>query len=475
MERLIDQRVSPDSVCGEAGMTDSISKRIAELALSAGPIRLRVLHEAKRRILDSLGCYFGAWDEGSVRVARESAVRYGSCVDGAMVWGLGVKASLEWAAFSNAVGVRALDFNDTYLSLEPLHPSDMIPAIMAVGEHLNASGIDVLEAIAVGYEVGCRLCDSATLRKRGWDHVNYTMLGAVAALSKLMSLSHERTMNALSIAVVPHVAMRQTRAGELSMWKGAAAANACRNAVFAALLASRGMTGPSQPFEGEMGFYKQVSGTPFPPEVWADTSSCQAILRTYIKYHPVEYHAQSAVDAALQIYSELGGSGEIDSVRVETFEAAYTILVKDPEKWRPMTRETADHSLPFIVAAALHDGGVWLDTFSPPKLESGGIRRLMGVMEVLEDESLTRRYPAEIPNRITVKTRGSGQVVREVSVPRGHARNPMTDEEVVSKFHRLASHILDTDRRNAIVETLWRLDKLQSIGEFTALLGRVGE
>jgi 2-methylcitrate dehydratase len=454
-------------------MTDSITQKIAQLVLDAGQPSDRVLHEVKRRILDSLGCYFGAWDEESARIARDSAARYGGCGDGVTVWGLDTRASVEWCTFANAVGVRALDFNDTYLSLEPLHPSDMIPALMALGEYLDCSGMELLKAIAVGYEVGCRLCDSATLRKKGWDHVNYTMIGAVAGLSTLMELNQDQVENALSIAVVPHIAMRQTRAGELSMWKGAAAANACRNAVFAVLLAKTGMTGPSQPFEGEMGFFKQVSGVAFRQEPWANPMRYDAILRTFIKLHPVEYHAQSAVDAAVEIHRMLGDPTAIASVKVETFEAAYTILAKDPEKWRPRTRETADHSLPYIVAAALHDGGVWLDTFTPAKIASTGIRRIMDVMEIMEDERLTQRYPREIPNRLTVKTVDGGMMVREVDIPRGHAGNPMTDDELVAKFNRLTQYLLPEDRRRAIVDETWRLDKLKSIRDFTVLLGGV--
>ena len=454
-------------------MTDKTLQAIAELALSGQP-EPKSLHEVKRRVLDSLGCFFGAWMERSASTARESACIYGRCLDGATVWGHGCKATLDWASFANAVGVRALDFNDTYLSLEPLHPSDIIPSVMAVAEYLKAGGREFLEAVAVGYEVGCRLCDSATLRKRGWDHVNYTMIAAASALSRLLKLTPEQARNAISLSIVPHVAMRQTRAGELSMWKGAAAANACRNAVFATLLAKNGMSGPDQPFEGEMGFFKQVSGTIFPSEKWSDPYRCDAILKTYIKYHPVEYHAQSAVDAAVAVFSEVGGPHNIEKVRVETFEAAYTILVKDREKWDPKTRETADHSLPYIVAASLHDGEVWLDTFSPEHLRIHGIRRIMQVMEIVEDRELTMRYPREIPNRITVKTVDGRTVIREVGVPRGHALNPMTDEEVEAKFHRLTSKILNDEVRKSIVDTVWRLDKLDNLDELLSLLGGVG-
>jgi 2-methylcitrate dehydratase len=262
---------------------DKIVDAIAGFA--AGGIRLRedVVREVKRRVIDSVGCFLGAWKEELVERSRKAVLRYACGMGASTLWGGGEKTTPDWAAFVNGAGVRALDFNDTYLSKEPLHPSDMIPAIIAVGEAVKASGRDVVEAVAVGYEVGCRLCDAATLRKRGWDHVNFTMVGAAAAVGRLMGLGEEALANALAMAVVPHVAMRQTRVGELSMWKGAAAADACRQAVYACMLAEQGVTGPSQPFEGEMGFFNQVSG-PFTLEEFTDEPDM--ILKTYIKYHP---------------------------------------------------------------------------------------------------------------------------------------------------------------------------------------------
>ncbi|MCS7129545.1 MAG: MmgE/PrpD family protein, partial [Candidatus Caldarchaeum sp.] len=229
-------------------MADKIVERIVDFVCSDTVLTGEVVKEVKRRILDSVGCFFGAFHEEAVKASRTAALKYAAKPSGSTLWLTGESTSPEWASFVNSVGVRALDFNDTYLSKEPLHPSDMIPAIVAAGEVHGANGREVLEAVAVGYEVGCRLCDAVSLRKKGWDHVNFTMVGAAAGVGKVMRLSEDKLRHALALAVVPHAAMRQTRAGELSMWKGAAAANACRNAVFACMLAENGMTGPSQPF-----------------------------------------------------------------------------------------------------------------------------------------------------------------------------------------------------------------------------------
>ncbi|MEM4301749.1 MAG: MmgE/PrpD family protein [Candidatus Caldarchaeum sp.] len=451
-------------------MFDEVTREVAEFVQLDVELDADVLAEAKRRVLDSLGCFFGAWGEEASAASRRAVQRFAQRDGGASVWGTSVKTSPEWAAFVNGVGVRALDFNDTYLSKEPLHPSDMIPAVLAAGEVVEASGMDVLKAIVTGYEVGCRLCDAATLRKRGWDHVNFTMIGAVAGVSKVMKLSFEETANAVSLAVVPHAAMRQTRAGELSMWKGAAAANACRNAVFACLLASSGMTGPSQPFDGEMGFFKQVAGTSFTLKGLSATKRPRKIMETYIKFHPVEYHAMTAVDAALKALQRAGSAENIEKVMVETFEASYTILAKDPEKWRPSTRETADHSLPYIVAATLLDGGIWLNSFSRERISSPDVAEMMKRIEVVESPELTARYPMELPNRIILKLRNGEKIVVEEAIPRGHYKNPMTNEEVEKKFHRLTSPKLDEGRRRMIVEKVWGMEKLKNISD---LIGAV--
>ena len=443
-------------------------------SISFSELSGEVIHEVKRRMIDSVGCYFGAWNSEPSRISRKTSEKFRGSEYSATLWGTGEKVSADWAAFSNAVGVRYLDFNDTYLSREPLHPSDMIPSIFAAAEASRRDGREFITAVAIAYEVGCRLCDSISLRTRGWDHVNFTMLGAVAGVGKILGLGVKELENAVSLAVVPHVAMRQTRAGELSMWKGAAAANACRNAFFAAVLAAGGFTGPSQPFEGEMGFFRQVLGgesLDFSAlEALESSESPTMINRTYIKYHPVEYHAQSAVDAALRLSKEIRDIEEIEEIVVETFEAAYTIIAKDPEKWKPKTRETADHSLPFIVAATLSDGKIWLDSFEPQKLGSQRVLKLLGRMRVIEVSELTSRYPSEIPNRIRVKLRDGRELVEEVGVPRGHWKNPMTDQEVEGKFHRLVAGFFSEAERREILRVLWKLDKLSDLREVTEVL-----
>lgn len=376
---------------------------------------------------------------------------------------------MEWSVFTNALMVRYLDYNDTYLGKEPLHPGDMIPALLAATEYRGLSGKDLITAIATSYEIGVRLCDAGSLRLHGWDHVNYIGIAVTAGLAKLMGLSESEALNALSIATVPHAAMRQSRVGELSHWKAAATANSSRNAVFAILLAREGFTGPDAPLKGEMGFVKQLLAGDFNDKLVLDLSSMPSpkrILDTYIKPYPVEYHAQSAVDAAKAIRQEYGKAIEpddVESITIDTFKAAYDIIVKDPEKWDPKTKETADHSLMWVTAVALLHGTVELHHYRPENIRDPRVLSLIRKMKVNVDPELDKLYPSAIPNRITVKLRDGRELTARVDHPRGHPKNPMTDEEVEDKFRRLTDGLLTPGQVNTVINLVRNLENLKDV------------
>src|SRR5205085_12389137 len=216
-----------------------------------------VVHEVKRRVIDSLGCALGAWNEEPCAIARKVASDF-SAKQGSTIIGTKHKAPPDWSAFANGCCIRYFDYNDTYLSKEPAHPSDNIAAALAVAESVGASGRDVITAIALAYEVQCRFCDAASIRARGWDHPTYGSFSTALAAAMLMELDPEKTRHAVNIAGVAGMGMRQSRVGELSHWKGVAFAHAARHGVYSALLARAGMTGPAPIFEGQMGFEKEL-------------------------------------------------------------------------------------------------------------------------------------------------------------------------------------------------------------------------
>ena len=429
------------------------------------------VEETKKRIVDALGCAVGAYREEPVRIGRRVATDL-RARQGSTVIGTPTKAAPEVATFVNGLMIRYFDFNDTYLSKEPAHPSDNLGATLSVAESVRAGGKELILATALAYEVQCRLCDSADIRHRGWDHVCFGLVSSALGAGKLMGLGEEQLVQAVNISLSAHIAMRQVRAGELSMWKGASFSNAARNAVFAARLAKEGMTGPSPVFEGEMGFFKQVSG-PFALDVskFGRGGKGFKVGETYIKYYPAEYHAQTAVSAALEVRELVGRGEDIETVEVRTHEAGYTILGKDPEKWRPATKETADHSLPFMVGMALLEGRLDNKSYSEKNLHDEHILGFLKRIRVEEDKSLTALYPSKgMANRVTLVTKGGKRYSKEVKVPKGHPLNPMDSSEVEEKFRRLTRGLLPKGRTDGVLEKVWSLEKVTDLGDVVRLL-----
>ncbi|MBL8878634.1 MAG: MmgE/PrpD family protein [Phycisphaerales bacterium] len=424
---------------------------------SLGP---KTVHEVKRRILDSIGCALGAWKSRPGKVARQVAGGV-PIPNGASLFGSKQRTTPDLAAFANGALVRYLDFNDTYLSKEPAHPSDNIPAALAVGQAAGASTKQMITAIALGYELQCRCCDAASLRKHGWDHVYYGALSTALLGSKLYGLNVEQTVHALGLAGVCNFATRQTRTGQISDWKACAFSNAARNGVFAANLARLGMTGPNEIFEGPKGLFKMVTGA-FEPK-WSTGPDDWMILKTYIKFWPAEYHSQSAIDACLQLRPQIGDASKIESIVVESFEAAVSIIGSEPEKWRPTSRETADHSMGFCMACALLDGDVTRASFSDEKIRDARVLGLLDRIKIVETADCNAGYPDGIPNNIIIKTTDGKTVSKKISYPRGHAGNPMTDDEVVAKFNKLADGVVSGATAQRIVEQCMSFEKTADV------------
>jgi 2-methylcitrate dehydratase len=281
------------------------------------------------------------------------------------------------------------------------------------------------------------------------------------------------------------------------MWKGCAFANAARNGVFAALLAAEGMTGPAPIFEGKVGIMKLLTGPFELPPLAGESVRAQSagdpiragsvsdrtqhspltthhspnfmITQAYIKYWPAEYHSQSAIDAALQLRPEVGDIRQISSIDLHTFDAAVDIIANEPEKWRPTTRETADHSLPYCTAVALADGDVTLAQFDPTRFTDPALLELVSKVKVHRDPALTARYPNGIPNRLTVTLANGRTLTKEVEFPRGHAHNPMTDAEVEKKFRLLVEPRYGKERADRILAACWDLQKLGRVENMMGL------
>ena len=452
-------------------MSDRITKSLAEFASGVKYENLSksVVEEVKRRVIDTFACLMSGYEFDATTSARELAYRYVN-QKGATIIGTNKKTAIDYATFANGTAIRYLDYNDTYLSVEPLHPSDVIAPLFALAEERKLSGEKLIAAIATAYEVGVNFCDEASLKSNGWDHVNYITVATVVGGANLLDFTTEQTEQALALAIVPHGAMRQTRNGEISMWKAAAAANAARNAVFALQLAECGMKGPFEPFEGTMGMNYQMLARKLNVESivkkFENVTSPEQILKTYVKNWAVEYMTQSAIEAGLKLHGKIESVDTIEHIHIETFQMAYDILAKDDQKWAPETRETADHSLPYIVMATLEDGGIDIDTFSPERLAvQETLTRLKTMMSIEVTDEMNAGYPDGNPNRITLTMKDGSKLHEIVKHPAGHSGNPFTDEQIEEKFVRLTKKFITQEQQKQALETLRNLEQVTDYGE----------
>ena len=441
----------------------TIAQRMAQWAnaLKFEDLPEKTVHEVKRRVIDSIATCLGAYHSAPARIARAKAMAVTDPPPSANVWGTNHRTSPDLAAFANGAMVRYLDYNDTYLSLEPAHPSDNISATVAATQTAGKTGRDLILATVIGYEIQCRLCDAASLRAGGWDHVTYGALSTALAAGKLWDLSEEQLEHALGLAGVCNITTRQTRTGQISDWKACAFSNAARNGIFAADLARRGMTGPNEIFEGPKGLMNQLN-LPGIKDLRLGGDGDFMIDKTYIKFWPAEYHSQSAIDACLQLRPQVEGK-EIREIYIGSFEAAVSIIGSEPEKLRPTSRETADHSMSYCCAAALIDGDVTLATFDDDRLTDPKLLDLIDKTRIVEEPDLNKDYPKGIPNDVTITCTDGTKANKRVDFPRGHAQNPMTDEEVVTKFKKLADGVVANDTAERILDTAWNLDKLDNV------------
>ncbi len=442
---------------------DRTTETLARYATSLryGDLSPSAVKEAKRHIIDSLGCAMGGATSEPAVIARRVAPAAGGAPS-ARLLGEGRATTPEAAAFANAAMIRFLDANDTYISRGSGHPSDMLGAILAAAELVGASGGDFLLATVLGYEVFGALADQVSLRDRGWDQGVFVAPASAAGAGLLLGLSVKEMADAIAIAVTANVATRQTRAGELAMWKGCATAAAAKAGLFAAQLAKAGMTGPTAAFEGRHGLCEQATGA-FELGALGGAGRPFAIERTSFKFFAAEYHAQAPLAVALALRNRVRAE-EIETLDVQIYAMAHSEIGSEPAKWDPQTRETADHSLPYMLAVALVDGRITPASFEPKRYLDPSLRPLMNRIRVAENPELTRRFPGELPSQIDVLTRSGQRYTERADYPKGHAENPMTDADVEAKFRDLSEGVLGRVQAVGALETLWRLDEVQRIG-----------
>ncbi len=439
---------------------DATTENLAKYALSVNydEISADVIAGAKLRILDTLGCIAGAIDHPVSKSVCRMARRY-SMETPATIFATGEKTSPEMAAFANSVMLRVLDLSDSYRVKSGGHPSDLLGASFAAAEIADATGKELIAAIALGYEVYCSFTETIDVNTKGWDQPIYGIVASAVSAGKLLRLDCEQLTHAIALALVPNMATFQTREGELSAWKGCAGANAARNGLFAALLAMEGFTGPEKPVEGKYGLWDVIGKFQWPLQ---PGEAPYRIAITNLKAFPICYQGQTAVWTALGMRDRFSVDA-IKNIHVDTYLKAFTMMGSDPNRWAPRTRETADHSMPYVVGTAFLYGDVGEAAFTDEALQSPNIKALMPRITVAEDPALTEAHPEQVPCRMTVTLNDGSKHVHELPYPKGHTKHPMSADEVTNKFHRLYAIYGSTAQADRVIDTVNSLNCSKTI------------
>lgn len=417
----------------------------------------------KIRILDSLGCAWGALHGEPIRMLREQIEDFGGKPRSSMIGG--GKSAPDRVAFFNGALVRYLDFNDSYLApKETCHPSDNLGAVLAAAEYAKASGKDLMLALAVAYQVQCRLSDEAPVRAKGFDHTTQGAYAAAAGVAKALKLDVDQTANAIAMAGTALNALRVTRTGKLSHWKGLAYPFTDFAATHLAFLAMRGIDGPPEVFEGNKGFMESIAGQ---FELDWSREKLDRVTDTILKKYNAEVHSQSAIEGVLELKREHDLNPlEIDHLEVEIFDVAFNIIGGGEEGGKKdiATKEEADHSLPYIIAAALLDGTVMPPQYEEERIRRADVQSLLQRISVRPREDYTRRFPDEMPCRLTVTMRDGRTFEIEKRDYEGFRTRPMPWAQVAEKFKRLSAEALTPSWQSEIIEQVAQMEKIRVRG-----------
>ncbi|MGZ8267046.1 MAG: MmgE/PrpD family protein [Burkholderiales bacterium] len=453
---------------------DQIQSKLSGYAarLSYADLDEETIHAAKTRVIDTLGALIGGFAGEPCCMTRELAARMPQS-RGSTVIGTRLKTSPDLAAFVNGTTARYVEMNDVYHwpGSSGGHPSDVLMPILAAAEYVRANGRDFITAVVLGYEIYLRMSDA--VKTPGFDCANFCCMGAALGAGKLLGLDAECLAQCLSMAVVPNNALNQARTGHLSMWKAVAAGQAGRAGVFAALLAHAGMEGPHAPFEGKAGWCDHVARRRFTLGAFGGSGRPFKIRDTSIKPRASCATTISSILAAEKAGAELTTMAQIENVTVEVYERAKVGMGTGEHHWHPDSRETADHSIPYVVAAALIDKRVSPASFADERLWSPELRALLPKIEVIANEEFTAAYeriPVEHRTRVTVLLKSGERRTGYAGGAQGDLSQPKSDRQIEEKFRSLTESDLGRQRANGAIAALWSLDSMSDVSDIADLV-----
>ncbi len=454
-------------------MEKTISRRFAEFVhnLKYEDIDKESIRHAKRFLFDTIGCALGGHRAEDCKISLGVIQGMGGTEESTLI-ATGFRTNAYMASLANALMVRVMDYNDIYWKEDPSHPSDIIPAAMAVGEREGKSGKDLLVGIIIGHEIEMRLCEYVTpgIRERGWHHATLTQLVSPLVAGKMLDLDVDQLTNATGISGCHNFTLGAVAAGKLTMMKNTVDPMATQSGVLAALLAKDGYIGTEAIYEGKEGFCQQM-GKGYKEEVLFDGLGEKfKIGNCSFKAFPTEFLTQSPVTAALKLIKEKDIDWkDVEEVTVHTIARAVDILA-DPTKYQPTSKETADHSMPYCVGAAIMDKMVTPLQFKHDRIADQNLIDFIQKIKVVANEDLEKEFPQMQPSIVDLKMKSGEKFTQRVDYAKGDPRETMTDDDLMDKFYGLTADFLSDDRRKNIREMVYNLEDVGKVSELMAAL-----
>ncbi len=446
-------------------MDKSYSRQISEFAvnLKYSDLPADVIHEVKRYLYDSIGCAYGGYHTKDVRILRDIYTNMAGNPE-ATVIGFGDKMPAVNATLINSLMIRALDFNDIYWKEDPSHPSDIIPAALSVGEMVGASMQEVIVGIVLAYEFEMRMCEFGKpgVRERKWHHATLTQFVSPIVAGKLLGLSVDKMVNAIGISGCHSHTIGCPTAGKLTMMKNTVDPMATQAGVFAALMAEKGYSGTEAVFEGKEGLMDVFGQSWDTNKLLGNLGEKFKILECSMKAFPTEALTHTHITTTLKVVKDNDiKPEEIEQVTLTTIARACDILF-DPHKYRPESRETADHSLPYCIAAAIVDRQITTQTFSDEKMKDPRIWQVIDKIKGEASVEFENMFPAKQPSRAKIRTTAGKEYSAYLEFPKGDPREPMTEDDLKAKFNALSADLLKPERQEKLRKTIFACENLSA-------------
>jgi len=428
------------------------------------------VYQAKRFLLDSVGCALGGYRQHDVTIALavldESAGR-----GPATVIGTGKKIDPVSASLANALMIRCMDYNDIYWKQDPCHPSDIFPAALACCERAGSDGKELIVGLVLGHEFEMRFCETAFpgIRERGWHHATLTAFVSPIVAGRALHLNWEQIQHAIGISASRQCTLGAVTAGKLTMMKNTVDPLATQSGVLAAMLAEKGYSGPEHVVDGKEGL-THCFGPDWKLNLLTDgLGDSWRITQCGMKAFPTEALTHTPISAVLDLVkgNDLRPD-RVEKIQVRSLARAADIL-SDPSKYDPRSKETADHSLPYVIAAALVDRQVTPAQFTMEKIMDPEIREQLKKVEVVADPEIEKVFPALQRVVVNITTVEGRTFTQQLDFPKGDPRNPLSDQEVEEKFSALAEGVLSTRAQKKLKNAIWNLENIDSIGRLMAL------